>query len=991
MRPLVLRVRGLRSYRGECTIDFRDRGLIAIVGDTGAGKSSILEAITYALYNATTWDQRAVGQLISDGAQSMSVELEFQARGEVWSVHRACHRSASRPSTHRLRCLTDPAAEEHDGEAAVSRQVERLMGMTYQAYHAAVVLPQGRFQTLLQETRSRRTAILEGIFRLTDLRGVREAARELGHRAEVAVAQLTSMRGALLPDPAAEAEALRRELDAVAARESELAGLREDQLRVEEAAREAARRVAALREHAGHVARVPAAGLAELVPVAEAIAREMAEVDGRAAGAGEAERRAAAAAAEAARTGRSVEDLAAAAQRLEGVRQALADLGAADRSAEQERAEVDADAAALAAAEAALPELAAAADDTAAAAGEAGRALEDQRALRRAIAEALAAARAAAAAHDAAAGERAAREEALPGLRAEADDRERSARESEAALAAARRALDEARRRDAAAHAAEGLRTGDPCPVCGRALGDAFQAPAAGVLSPLEQAARETEAALHDRRIAATTAANRLDEAERRLAEAATTVGAAAETAHDRLGALRDLLPTADLAAGDAEQLGPIDDQGKRLAAEAAALADDARHAGERRQEAQAEATARRRGLEPRRARLERERGRIGAQRERCGRDLAALGEPGAAGPADLDEPIAAARERLAAARRAREELDGLRAQVARLGEAAAALRRRLADEVETPRGLALRAAGELRLRVDDGLRALGRPPVDAPPAAATIAVEARWADGLARSAADLRAALDAEIEAVRAAGAAAAAGLAQRLEAAGVAGALEAELRALGQETGRARAALEAAEAQAPAAADLDGRIATGAEIRDSLSELHRLLQDGQFVGHVIERRQRQLLVVASRILGSMTGDAYGFSPDFEIVDRFTNQPRPTRTLSGGETFLASLALALALVEIAGRSGTQLDALFLDEGFGSLDASALDQALSALELQASGGRLVAVVSHIRAVAERIETVLEVTRTAAGSRAEWREPTERDRLLADELEARLLA
>ena len=58
MRPLRLRVRGLRSYRADQEIDFSNVALMAIVGDTGAGKSSILEAITYALYNATTWDQR---------------------------------------------------------------------------------------------------------------------------------------------------------------------------------------------------------------------------------------------------------------------------------------------------------------------------------------------------------------------------------------------------------------------------------------------------------------------------------------------------------------------------------------------------------------------------------------------------------------------------------------------------------------------------------------------------------------------------------------------------------------------------------------------------------------------------------------------------------------------------------------------------------------------------------------------------------------------
>src|SRR5438132_3569262 len=61
--------------------------------------------------------------------------------------------------------------------------------------------------------------------------------------------------------------------------------------------------------------------------------------------------------------------------------------------------------------------------------------------------------------------------------------------------------------------------------------------------------------------------------------------------------------------------------------------------------------------------------------------------------------------------------------------------------------------------------------------------------------------------------------------------------------------------------------------------------------------------------------------SRTFEIVDRLTGLPRGVKTLSGGETFLASQALALGLVELAGRGGGRLDSLFLDEGFGSLDA----------------------------------------------------------------------
>ena len=157
-----------------------------------------------------------------------------------------------------------------------------------------------------------------------------------------------------------------------------------------------------------------------------------------------------------------------------------------------------------------------------------------------------------------------------------------------------------------------------------------------------------------------------------------------------------------------------------------------------------------------------------------------------------------------------------------------------------------------------------------------------------------------------------------------------------------------------------------------------------------MIERRQRLLLAVASETLGAMTGGRYAFSADFQVVDNLSGHPRSTKTLSGGETFLASLALALALVEIASRAGGRLDALFLDEGFGALDANALDEALGALERRASQGRLVAVVSHIKGVAERIETVLEVTRRPQGSVAMWSEGAARDGMVDRELEAKLL-
>ena len=194
----------------------------------------------------------------------------------------------------------------------------------------------------------------------------------------------------------------------------------------------------------------------------------------------------------------------------------------------------------------------------------------------------------------------------------------------------------------------------------------------------------------------------------------------------------------------------------------------------------------------------------------------------------------------------------------------------------------------------------------------------------------------------------------------------------------------------QLPRAADLDDKIQGSGALLDALDELTRLLSDSKFIGYIVSRKQQALLAVASEVLGSMTGGRYGFSEAFDIVDRLTGLPRGVKTLSGGETFLASLALALALVELAGRGGGRLDALFLDEGFGSLDANALAEALEALGRQADTGRLVAVISHLRAVAENMDRVLAVTVGPEGSRARWLGGDERDRLVADDIEAGLL-
>jgi len=221
-----------------------------------------------------------------------------------------------------------------------------------------------------------------------------------------------------------------------------------------------------------------------------------------------------------------------------------------------------------------------------------------------------------------------------------------------------------------------------------------------------------------------------------------------------------------------------------------------------------------------------------------------------------------------------------------------------------------------------------------------------------------------------------------EELQDAIVAAAMEAQLAANEHAT---------AEAQQPRAAVLDKVIGQGLSFVTGLDELGHLLTDGRFIGELVTRKQTILLRLASDILGSITTGTYGFAEDFEVLDRGTGQPRSAKTLSGGEKFLASLSLALALVELAGRSGGRLEALFLDEGFGSLDMNSLDDALNELERRAASGRLVAVVSHIRSVAERIENVLLVTKTAAGSSVRWAADNESDVLIQETVEGGLLA
>ncbi|MFL0577474.1 AAA family ATPase [Brevibacterium luteolum] len=105
------------------------------------------------------------------------------------------------------------------------------------------------------------------------------------------------------------------------------------------------------------------------------------------------------------------------------------------------------------------------------------------------------------------------------------------------------------------------------------------------------------------------------------------------------------------------------------------------------------------------------------------------------------------------------------------------------------------------------------------------------------------------------------------------------------------------------------------------------------------------------------------------QVLDTFTDEPRDPRSLSGGETFMASLALALGLADTvaAAAGGIRLDSLFIDEGFGSLDPDALAQVLEVLDELRAGGRCVGVISHVQSMLQSIPQQLRIERSPTGS------------------------
>ena len=1056
MRPLRLRIEGLRSFRSEVEIDFRDRDHVAVIGDTGAGKSSILEAITYALYGKTSFGRQA--DLMNDTSKKLRVVLRFRVSGNEWEVVRTLRRNQKGQvgqAGAQLQCMDKDGKplEQVEQVRLVNDRVEQLIGLDSDAFLRTVVLPQGRFARLLAEdTPSERSEVLRQVWPTDDLEAVGErASRALGEAKQTRM-RLEHEADGRPEDPKAHLEKLTASAEAAEGRAKEASALVQEASRALTAMREAAERARTAETERSRLK--PGLALigeaeAQVAPVAEIerrLDKEEREIKQKQSGMRDqlkglpsdddgpgrndvAEALAklgdfpelAGAATEAAREMRDKK--AEAASRREAAAQAEATVAKAKEEKER-HAQL-------------RPPLAKAKEAAETRRRDAEQAHERRSRLHQSATDAQAKAT------------RLAEEQTQRATEAEAAHAEHAKAKKDAEAADTQ--LARARRASSAAAAAHGLHPGDDCPVCRRDLPQDWKPPRDEGLAEAEDAARTAKKDAQETADRATGARTRLQGVEDQLAGARSE---AERASHEYRAAAAEIVARfgdgADAAALDA-LLGPLDEHVRKSADDLArhdeahkALADQLEQRSTEAAAAVAEASGAQQLAEAAHSAA------VGAL-NRLNRNVAETPSPYRppidlpGDPAELHEIdasvttglVAQAKERRSVLDHREGQRQKFRQELEQANQDHEALAQRRVAQVQQPLAEVARQLGPHRdavLHADDALsfRDADAPsatavPPSAPDAKNPAALQ-QWmqalrdatstlvqvaADVAGQAASDAQAARDrlgevglrlAAQHAVQqrsedsedeetAPDDARTAGLAVPPEAPDPPTDPEAVVAAANQAHDDLRLhARTAARKRDDFAAVIDDVLALRALLREAeeleraLDDLDRAFKPAAFLKWLTLRRSRTLLVHASGKLREISGDKYAFAdPDddevqWSVLDKESGQSRSPASLSGGEQFIASLALALGMVEMMARSGGRLESLFLDEGFGSLDRDNLDAAVQALGTVAAQGRMVGVISHVRAVAEQIDHVLAVTRTAAGSRAEWLSAADRNRL-----------
>ncbi|HEX9766267.1 MAG TPA: SbcC/MukB-like Walker B domain-containing protein, partial [Nitriliruptorales bacterium] len=201
-----------------------------------------------------------------------------------------------------------------------------------------------------------------------------------------------------------------------------------------------------------------------------------------------------------------------------------------------------------------------------------------------------------------------------------------------------------------------------------------------------------------------------------------------------------------------------------------------------------------------------------------------------------------------------------------------------------------------------------------------------------------------------------------------------------------RQQATLEQLRADVETASRLRRQVRDHQDQQRLATLLAETLKANKLEKWLLGRVLRQLVGRASAVFHDLSGGDFSLRIEqgttIEVVDHANaDLARPVQSLSGGETFLASLAMALALADevatLATDGAARLDALFIDEGFGTLDAETLDTVAAALQALGETGRMIGVVTHVRDLADQLPLRFEITRVGPASRvrrSDGREP-----------------
>lgn len=904
MRPLKLEVQGFTAFRQFTELEFGDLELFALVGPTGSGKSSLLDAMTFALYGETErLGSTKLDALISQGERGMNVALTFEVGGVTYRAARTKGRKQAENEVRFERL--DPDGRwtnlSEGGMRGVNDRIRDVLGLDFRNFTRCVMLPQGEFSRLLHGSGKDRQALLgelTGLDRVQDMqRYASDRAKDLKHQS---ASLNTLLDGEYAGVTAQAVAALRAEREATDARAEALTDTREalqnrqqrlrDQEKVYRAREDTALRVrtldlraAGVQEGADRAARARrVAGVLPLLDTAERtrIAQEReARERARAEAAAQQAERAAAAALDAAQAAAAQEaripDLEA---RAEALKEAEADAARLKRAGGTPQTTHPSP----------LPWD----EDAHFTARETAQKVEKLRQERVQLET-----------EKTALGAMQTRLKAEEDLQArETADRDRVEREGKQAktdLDVAQKDLDTARLEAGLASHRAHLHVGDDCPLCGQTVQRLPNAPVVN-LGALEDRVQVLQATLDDRRTRFSTLRADLKTRAKWIEDKRIEVAdwEAALKAREQ-----DVRTAEALITGD-----PATEAQRLLAGLAARVREAGSDPAGARRQALADIQGIRRRVQEAQTALARAQGDV------------------AAAAATLKSAAAAAASRDAEAQDAQNQLQ---AALDALGMAAAQARGAGLDEADI---VALEEAArthtaqvaQLREALAELDRQLGAAPYD--PAE------------LAQVTRDLTA-TDAALKEVR--------------EQAGRLAQSELDLRARLERKGTIEAQAQAASRQL-----------------DTWQTLTNTLKANEFQQFLLAEVEAQLLTRAGILLHDISDGRYRLAlekGDYVVQDLWNaGEVRGVKTLSGGETFLASLSLAIALSDyLAGNK--ILGALFLDEGFGTLDPQALEAVAGALENLRTQGRMVGIVTHVESLSERLPSRLLVTKSVAGS------------------------